>query len=120
MPNGPIFARTPSSRARRLIDCIERASTTPSPQYQQLIPFGAAQLRRRFVEQAEDRRAIIIRQLDQPGLGDEAAKLDQLARSLAALHDPVAGIVTGDSVLKPVPCRRRPLGCAPECLQLLP
>jgi hypothetical protein len=38
---------------------------------------------------------------------------------LAALHDPVPCIVTGDGVLKPMPCRRRPLGREPESLQLL-
>jgi hypothetical protein len=38
---------------------------------------------------------------------------------LAALHDPVPCVVTGDGVLKPMPCRRHPLGREPECLQLL-
>jgi hypothetical protein len=38
----------------------------------------------------------------------------------AALHDPVACVVPGDSVLKPMPCRRRPLGREPERFQLLP
>jgi hypothetical protein len=38
----------------------------------------------------------------------------------AALHDPVPRVVTGDGVLKPMPCRRCPLGRELEPLQLLP
>ena len=63
--------------------------------------------------------AVVVRQLDQPGFDDEPAELDQVTSPFAALHDPVAGIVPGDGVLKPVPCRRRPLGRAPERLQIL-
>jgi hypothetical protein len=38
----------------------------------------------------------------------------------AALHDPVASIIPSDGVLKPMPCRRRPLGREPESFQPLP
>ena len=72
----------------------ERASTASPPQHQLLVVIGGAQFRRRFVEQAEDHRAIIVPQLDQPGFGDEPAKLDQLTRSFAALHLPVAPVMT--------------------------
>ncbi len=74
----------------------------------------------KFEEGAVEQRAIVVGKLDQPGFDDEPAEFDQVTGPFAALHDPVAGIVTGDGVLKPMPCRRRPLGREPERLQLLP
>ena len=72
-----------------------------------------------FEERAIEQRAIVIGELDQPGLDDQAAEFDQVTGPFAALHDPVAGIMPSDGVLKPMPCRRRPLGREPEGLQLL-
>ena len=72
-----------------------------------------------FEERAIEQRAIVIGELDQPGLDDQAAEFDQVTGTFAALHNPVAGIVPGDGVLKPMPCRRCPLGRVPDRLQLL-
>ena len=48
------------------------------------------------------------------------AEFDQVTGPFATLHDPVARVVPGDGVLKPMLCRRRPFGREPERLQLLP
>ena len=72
-----------------------------------------------FEKRAVEQRAIVIGKLDQPGFDDEPTEFDQVTGPFAALHDPVAGIVTGDGILKPVSCRRCPLGREPERLQLL-
>ena len=68
------------------------------------MPFAvlAAQLRARLDEQPENDRAIIAGQLDQIGLGNEAAKLDQLARPLAALHLPSPRVMPRPLRLKAV------------------
>ena len=73
-----------------------------------------------FEERAVEQCAIVIGKLDQSGFDDETAELDEMTGPFAALHDPVPCVVTGDGVLKPMPCRRRPLGREPERLQLLP
>ncbi len=73
-----------------------------------------------FEERAVEQRAIIVGKLDEPGFDDEPAELDQVTGPFAALHDPVPCVMTGDGVLKPMPCRRCPLGREPEGLQLLP
>ena len=83
------------------------------------MPFALEQIGK-FQKRAVEQRAIVIGNLDQPGFDDKAAKFDQVTGPFAALHDPVASIVTGDGVLKPMPCRCRPLGREPESLQLLP
>ena len=72
-----------------------------------------------FEERSVEQRAIVVGKLDQPGLDDKPAELDQVTGAFAALHDPVAGVVPGDGVLKPVPCRCCPLRRAPERLELL-
>ena len=73
-----------------------------------------------FEKRAVKQCAIVVRKLDQSGFDDEPAEFDQVTCPFAALHDPVPCVVTGDGVLKPMPCRRRPLGREPERLQLLP
>ncbi len=73
-----------------------------------------------FEKRAVEQCAVVVGKLDQPGFDDEAAEFDQVTGPFAALHDPVAGIVPGNGVLKPMPCRRRPLARGPERLQLLP
>jgi hypothetical protein len=60
-----------------------------------------------FEEGAVEQCAIVVGKLDQPGFDDKAAEFDQVTGPLAALHEPVAGIVPSDGVLKPMPCRRR-------------
>ena len=91
----------------------------PPPQYGVLLLLLALELIGKFEERAIEQRAIVIGKLDQPGFDDESAELDQVTCPFAAPHDPVAGIVPGDGVLKPVPCRHRPRGRAPERRQLL-
>jgi len=62
----------------------------------------AAQRRGGFDEQPEDDGAIVAGELDQIDLGDKAAKLDQLARSLAALHLPGPRVMPRPLRLKPI------------------
>jgi hypothetical protein len=73
-----------------------------------------------FEQRAVEQCAVVVCQLDQPGFDDEPAEFDEMAGPFASLHDPVPCVVTGAGVLKPVPCRRRPLDREPERLQLLP
>ena len=72
-----------------------------------------------FEESAVEQCAVVVCELDQSGFDDEPAEFDQVTGPLAALHDPVSCVVPGDGVLKPMPCRRRPLGREADCLQLL-
>lgn len=53
-----------------------------------LLAAFSAQRRGSLDQQAEDDRPIIAGQLDQIGLGNEAAEFDQLARSFTALQLP--------------------------------
>jgi hypothetical protein len=41
-----------------------------------------------FEQSAQQSRAIVVSEIDEPGLDDEAAKFDQMVSALAALHDP--------------------------------
>jgi len=56
------------------------------------LPF-ASELIGQFHHGAKQGGPVIAGQLDQPGLLDEAAKLDELACSCAAFLDPVAGVM---------------------------
>jgi hypothetical protein len=55
----------------------EGAASASPPQQQLLLPAFAAQRRGGFDQQPKNDRAIIAGQLDQIGLSDESAKLDQ-------------------------------------------
>ena len=113
-------AAEPLSRVPLLCFSPKRPGSPPPPQYGALLlPFTLEQVGE-FEKRAVEQCAIVIGKLDQPGFDDEAAECDQVTGPFAALHNPVAGIVTGDGILKPMPCRRRPLGREPESLQLLP
>ncbi len=76
--------------------------------------------------------AVVVQQLHQVGLKDEAAQLDQVAGALAARLGPIAGVGQGASGVEaithhyqpPQPCRyrqevrpqvRRHLPCCPAC-----
>src|SRR5687768_9910983 len=76
------------SSLRRRRCRIERALTPTTPEQQLLLAPFAPQRRGRLDEQPEQDGAVVARQFDQIGLGDEAAELDQLAGTLAALHLP--------------------------------
>lgn len=90
-----------------IIDKPEHAPPAPPPKRHRALALLAAQRRRALVEQAEDDRAVVVGQLDQASLHDEAAKLDQLTRSLAAFHNPVAPIIARDRRQQATPRRRR-------------
>jgi hypothetical protein len=50
---------------------------------------------------AVERRAIIVRELDQLGFDDEAAEFDQVPRALAPLHNPLSSVMPGKFRFKP-------------------
>ena len=83
-------AAAPLLRVRR----FEGAFSTTPPQRQKLLASLALQPGGAFDDRAEDDRAIIIGELDEPGFGDEPAKLDQLPRARAPGHHPRSRIVT--------------------------
>jgi len=49
---------------------------------------GVLELIGEFEQPAQQSRAVVVGKIDQAGLGDEAAKFDQVVSTLAALHDP--------------------------------
>ena len=67
---------------------VERSLPAPPPRAERSLAIDAAQRCRCFDHHAENHSAVVVGQLDQTGLGDEAAKLDQLARSFTPLHRP--------------------------------
>jgi len=82
-------------RGSSFVDSVERPLSTPPPQGQRALAIIAAQSRCGFRQQTKDHRAIIVGKIDQTGLGDQPAELDQLPGSFAPLHLPVAPITTG-------------------------
>ena len=72
-----------------------------------------------FDKRAVEQRAVVVSKLDQSGFDNETPELNEMTGPFAAFHDPVPCVVTGDGVLKPMPCRRHPLGREFESLQLL-
>jgi hypothetical protein len=94
-------------------------ASAPPPQYCALLLILAVELISNFEERTIEQCTIVIGQLDQPGFDDEPAELDQVTSPFTALHDPVACVMSRDGVLKPMPCRCRPFGRAPERRQLL-
>lgn len=68
-----------------------------------LLAAFASQRRGSLDQQAEDDRPIIAGQLDQIGLGNEAAEFDQLARSFTALHLPRTRVMPRPFRLQAVP-----------------
>ena len=86
---------------------FECALAAPAPQQERLVSPLALQCRGGLDENAEDRRTIIVSEVDEPRLGNQAAKFDQLARALAALHVPRALIMPRPLALEPVDYRVR-------------
>jgi hypothetical protein len=97
----------------------KRPASPPPPQYRTLLLLLALEQIGEFEKRAIEQRAIVIGKLDQPGFDDETPELNEMTGAFAALHDPVPGVMPDDGVLKPMPCRCRPLGREPERLQLL-
>lgn len=110
----------PLPRVSLLSFSPKRPASPPPPQYGALLLLLTLELIGNFEERAVEQCTIVIGKLDQPGFDDEPTEFDQVTGPFAAFHDPVSGVVPGDGVLKPMPCRRRPLGREPERLQLLP
>ncbi|AOG02549.1 hypothetical protein BSY18_4166 (plasmid) [Blastomonas sp. RAC04] len=72
---------------------LEHPRASSAPEQQLLIAVVALEFRCCFDQHTEDHGSIIARELDQFCLGDEPAKLDQLARAFAALHSPVSHVM---------------------------
>lgn len=54
---------------------------------------------------AVERGAIVVRELDEVGFDDEAAEFDQVAGTLAPIHDPLARIMPSKFRREPSPSR---------------
>lgn len=88
------------------------APTPATPGLQRALAVLAAQCRAAGEKQAEDYCAVVGGQIDQLGLHDKSTQLDQLARPLAPLHDPVATIFTRQFRVQPIAsCAHPPLSC---------
>ena len=87
---------------------LERTPSPPSPERQYVRTFRVFQHAGRFQQGAVKRRAVVPGELDQPGFGDKAAELDQLAGAFAPVHAPGSRVGSCTSGLKPMPSRRRP------------
>ena len=59
-----------------------------SPPRQHVGAAGVLELVGKFEQPAQQGGAVVVGEIDQAGLGDEPAKLDQVVSTLAALHDP--------------------------------
>src|SRR3546814_14740585 len=79
-----------------LISAIEAPQATPGTQRLQPFAIGTPKFRGRLNQQSENNSTIILRSVDQPGLRDQPAELDQPPRAFAPLHDPGARVVTRD------------------------
>lgn len=97
---------------------LKAAPAASPPKRQKLFASLAAKKRGCVEQQPEHHRAIIVGQVDEAGLGDEPAELDQLAGALAPLHDPVAGILAGAIMLKPTVQHSQAVECRPAAQQL--
>jgi len=95
----------------------ERALATSSPRQQLLVAIVTAQPCRGFVEQPEDHRAIVVGKIDEAGLGDQPAELDELPRTLAARHLPGAVVMTRLFRQQSVALRADPAERFPALLQ---
>lgn len=73
---------------------IERTFSAPLPQGKYLIAIITTQPGRRFGQEAEQDRPIVLDKFDDTGLHDEAAELDEVSRAFAPLHSPVAAVMT--------------------------
>src|SRR4051812_8991396 len=86
---------------------LEHALAASPPEQDHLFAVITSKSCRSFGKCAEDHGAVVIGQFDQARLRDQSAKLDHLARSLAALHNPGPVVSPGASGFEPVSCRCR-------------
>ena len=95
---------------------FEHAPPAPSPKLQHFLALRTAQHVGDCQQRAVDHSAIIAGKLHQSSLGDQAADFDQLASTLAPVHDPGSCVGSRTGGLKPMPRRRRP--ARRECRRL--
>src|SRR3546814_18543059 len=76
------------STAPLIPTAIECPHATPAPQRHQPFAIGTPQFRGRLNQQSENNSAIILRSVEQPGLRDQPAELDQPPRAFAPLPAP--------------------------------
>ena len=100
----PVAVRPPQLSIIQLLLLKCPFALTPE-QHLRLRAIRPAQLGGDGKKRTVERRAIIVRQLDQIGLGDQAAQLDQLPGSFAAFDLPFAHVGSRLCCLKPMPCR---------------
>ena len=85
----------------------------PRPEVGGVVVTQAPELAGNLQKRPEQGGAIVLDQLDQPSLGDQAAEFDQMPGALAAFLDPIARVGAGACGIEPVtrhgqppqPCR---------------
>jgi len=101
----------PSLHGGCILVCLEGAQPGPLPAGAEVAGVGitcAAELPGQIKECAEQGGAVIVQQLHQVGLGDEAAQLDQVPGALAPRLGPIAGIGAGAYGVQPDTCHCQP------------
>ena len=97
---------------------LERAVSAASPEQQRSLAVFAPEPVRDREESPVEHRAIVARQIDEPGLGDETAEFDQLPRPVAPVHDPGSRVIPRLPGFRSPPRRRGPLHRRVGCPQL--
>lgn len=71
-----------------------KSALPPSPPKRELLrAIRSTQLRGSFDEQPKQDGSVVVRQFDQFGLGDQAAKLDELPGAFASFHLPLSRVM---------------------------
>jgi hypothetical protein len=94
----------------------KRPHALPPPKHDRLFAIRALQFVGDRKERAKPDRAIIVGEFDQSGLLNETTLFDQVARPLAAIHDPLPRIGAALARFNPV-CHG--LGSLERCRRLL-
>src|SRR3546814_5324015 len=106
-----------SAIARTFRFRVERALAPPLPERQHIASVVALNARCTIEQRAVKGGAIIVGQLDQTGFLDEAAQLYEMARALAAGHDPSSRLGAARGAFQPVPSLRQFAFPLPRCRQ---
>jgi hypothetical protein len=85
---------------------LKRPLPAASPERQGVLAVVALQHRRQGQEGAVERGAIIAGEIDEAGLLDETAELDQVTGPLAPLHDPGPRVEPGALGFQAMACGR--------------
>ena len=108
----------PVACVRRVTFGLEGAQASPSPTCAKVGRIGAArapEVPGHVQERPEQGGAVVVQQLDQVGLEDEAAQLDQVSGALLSRLGPIAGVIACACGIEavafnhqpPQPCRCR-------------